>query len=524
MRQAYTVSELEFFRNATLEICSSLKIEKVLDSIVATLDDKIPVYGISLHQYLPDTNEFRVLAVATLKGNAELDLKFKMPPELKEFASWQAEENFKIVDNCNADPVSKRLVDALYPHFKKSDLSILALRLDLKDERRICDLCLFSESNHSYNLNHARLLRMLNEPFAIACANFLTYRDLRLNKERLDADNRYLRKETNHLSENKIIGTSTAIKKINDLTGYVAPMDTSVLLTGETGVGKEIVANTIQMNSKRKDGPFIKVNCGAIPDSLLDSELFGHEKGSFTGAILQRRGRFELADGGTIFLDEIGEMPPSAQVRLLRVLQDGLFERVGGSQSVNVDLRVIASTHRDIPELISQGKFRQDLYFRLNVFPIYIPSLRERRDDIPILVDYFIRKASERLKMDPPVVAPGVLKQLQDYDWPGNVRELENIVERSLILHNSGPLVIRLHDCNKYDQTLNYPDENAETRVSSLDDVVSEHIIKALRASKGKIQGAGGAAQILKVNPNTLRKRMQKLNIPYGRKIEKSYY
>jgi transcriptional regulator with GAF, ATPase, and Fis domain len=516
-------TELEFFRNVTLEICSSLNIEYVLHSCLTILAEKMPVFGMSVHQYQPETNNFHIMAIATLKETIEVDLKFNMPSSLKEFAHWPAETNLKIINDIKQDPVGKRLVTAAYPYFKKNNLQLLALRLDLKDKRRIADVCLYAEKDCKYSSDHARLFRMLNEPFAIAFSNFLTHRNLRLAKKRLDADNQYLRRELIHLTGSDIIGTSPGMKKLNNLVQHVAPMDASVLLTGETGVGKEIVANTIQQHSDRKDGPFIKINCGAIPESLIDSELFGHEKGAFTGADQQRKGRFELADGGTIFLDEIGEMPVSAQVRLLRVLQDGAFERVGGSQSIQVNIRVITATHQDIPELISKSKFRQDLYFRLNVFPIHIPPLRERKIDIPLLSDHFIRKTSDKMNMTPPVLKSGAVKKMQNYDWPGNVRELENLIERSLILHISGPLSLQFPEATPMilqDNTNKDPVDE----ISSLDDTIFNHIVMTLRASEGKIQGRGGAAEILKINPNTLRKKMQKLNIPYGRKIGKIYY
>ena len=523
MIEQSTNTELEFFRDVTLKICSSLNIEHVLHSCLITLAQKIPVFGMSVHQYQPETNDFRIMAIATLKETIEVDLKFNMPSSLKEFASWPAEKNLKIINDVKQDPVGKRLVTAAYPYFKKNNLPMLALRLDLKDKRRIADVCLYAEEDCKYTSEHARLFGMLNEPFAIAFSNFLTHRNLRLTKERLDADNQYLRRELIHLTGSDIIGTSPGMKKLNSLVQHVAPMDASVLLTGETGVGKEIVANTIQQHSDRKDGPFIKINCGAIPESLIDSELFGHEKGAFTGATQQRRGRFELADSGTIFLDEIGEMPFSAQVRLLRVLQDSAFERVGGSQSIQVNIRVIAATNQDLPELINTGKFRQDLYFRLNVFPIHIPPLRIRKMDIPLLADHFIHKASDKMKMIPPVLESGAVKKMQNYDWPGNVRELENLIERSLILHTSGPLSIQFPNATSEILQDNV-DKDIADEICSLDDTIFRHIVMALKASKGKIQGRCGAAEILKINPNTLRKKMQKLNIPYGRKIGKSYY
>jgi len=291
---------------------------------------------------------------------------------------------------------------------------------------------------------------------------------------------------------------------------------------GETGTGKEMIANAIHFSSRRKDSPFIKVNCGAIPDNLIDSELFGHEKGAFTGAISKKRGRFERADSGTIFFDEIGELPLQAQVRLLRVLQQHEIERVGGFQTIMVDVRIVAATHKNLEEMVRAGQFRADLWFRLNVFPIIIPPLRQRAIDIPALVDYFLEQKSIDLKIRKrPSLAPGAIEKLQAYDWPGNVRELQNIVERTLILNKMIADGSRL----AFDPlpTRSPPTENIalaeedDGSIRPLDEVMANHIQKALDQANGKVEGKNGAASMLGINPATLRGRMKKLNIAYGR-------
>ena len=284
---------------------------------------------------------------------------------------------------------------------------------------------------------------------------------------------------------------------------------------GRPGPGKEIVSQTIHSLSGRSEGHFIKVNCGAIPETLIDSELFGHEKGAFTGAILQKRGRFERAHGGTIFLDEISELPPQAQVRLLRVLQEKEFERVGGTTPVKVDLRIISATNRNLDKLVSEGSFREDLYFRLNVFPIVIPPLRDRKNDIPALVQHFIHKKFREMVLPKvPVLGNKAIDTLMDYDWPGNVRELENAVERAIILSNGKPLdfssIIIPHD-----RESGPPNED---NISRLVDVEAGHIRRALEAAQGKVEGKGGAAELLGMNPGTLRHRMRKLGIPFGKR------
>ncbi|MBW2523197.1 MAG: sigma-54-dependent Fis family transcriptional regulator, partial [Deltaproteobacteria bacterium] len=269
-------------------------------------------------------------------------------------------------------------------------------------------------------------------------------------------------------------------------------------------------------------GPFIVVNCGAIPEALIDSELFGHEKGAFTGALTQKRGRFERAHGGTLFLDEIGEMPLAAQVRLLRVLQNHEIERVGGTERIAVDVRIIAATHRDLEALVREGRFREDLWFRLNVFPITIPPLRERTSDIPALVQHFVDRKAQELKLaTTPVLAPGAIDALLDYSWPGNVRELENIVERAMILHRGAPLEFG-HRAQHSGEARAALQEAEPQALPPLDSVVERHVRLALEQSGGKIHGPGGAAELLGLNPNTLRSKMRKLRIPFPRGVRRA--
>ncbi len=298
----------------------------------------------------------------------------------------------------------------------------------------------------------------------------------------------------------------------------VANLDSPVLLLGETGVGKDVIANAIHYSSARNNKPFITVNCGAIPESLIDSELFGHEKGAFTGAISQKRGRFERADQGSIFLDEIGELPLQAQVRLLRVLQNKEFERVGGTETIKPDTRIIAATNKNLEQMVAGQKFREDLWFRLNVFPIYIPPLRARREDILELAQYFIELKTVELKLsDCPELSEKAKDLLTSYHWPGNVRELQNVVERELIIHPSGPLEFKQFNTQKYSsETLSDKSELCIDETSSdLDSIISNHIEKILRQTQGRIHGKGGAAERLGLNPSTLRNRMNKLGIKY---------
>ncbi len=304
-----------------------------------------------------------------------------------------------------------------------------------------------------------------------------------------------------------VIGESAPMQELFSALAKVADTDATVLLMGETGTGKEVIACALHQQGRRKTRPLVVVNCAALPSELIESELFGHERGAFTGATNQRRGRFELADGGTIFLDEVGELSPAAQAKLLRVLQDQSFERVGGGKSIKVDAQVIAATNRNLAEMVTAGTFRADLYYRLNVFPVLVPSLRERRSDIPLLVNFFIDKFARKLGKPIDGVAPLSMERLRRYDWPGNVRELQNIIERSAIL-SSGP-VLEIQDA-----LLGIvPENKAKPLSGTLDEVSRQYVLSVLNDCAGVIEGAQGAAAILGLKPSTLRYRMKLLGI-----------
>jgi transcriptional regulator with GAF, ATPase, and Fis domain len=325
-------------------------------------------------------------------------------------------------------------------------------------------------------------------------------------KNRLQIENVYLQEEikTEHNFE-EIIGRSTALKKVLRAVEQVASSDATVLIRGETGTGKELVARALHSLSQRRDRPLVKVNCGAIPANLVESELFGHEKGAFTGALQRRVGRFEMADGGTIFLDEVGELPSDTQVKLLRVLQDGEFERVGSSKPVKVDVRVIAATNRQLSAAIKEGTFRQDLFYRLNVFPLDIPPLRERRADIPLLANFFINKFGKKMGKDIKGVSKATLERMESYAWPGNIRELQNVIEHAVVTASGSTIDI--------DDSILGADSTLRAEVEALQQVERAHIIRVLKQTNWVVHGQGGAAAILRINPSTLRFRMQKLGI-----------
>jgi two-component system, NtrC family, response regulator HydG len=311
----------------------------------------------------------------------------------------------------------------------------------------------------------------------------------------------------------EMVGASPAFRKVVHDIGKVACSDSTVLICGETGTGKELIAHAIHARSSRQSRPLITVNCAALPAGLAESELFGHEKGAFTGAHQRKLGRFQLADGGTIFLDEVGELPLETQAKFLRVLQQGEFERVGGSQTIKVDARVLAATNQPLDQLVSEGKFRADLFYRLNVFPISLPPLRERREDIVLLTNYFAQKFRARLKKNISSIDSDSLERLQDYAWPGNVRELEHLIERSVLLAEGGILFIDLQPGLEKRAAMNGAAAPAATKLRTLEEMERDHIAEVLRRTQGAIAGKGGAAEILNLPPSTLRDRMKKLGL-----------
>jgi PAS domain S-box-containing protein len=333
-------------------------------------------------------------------------------------------------------------------------------------------------------------------------------------RNRLRQQNVYLQEEIkSEYNFEEIIGASAALQSVLAKVGQVATTDSTVLILGETGTGKELVARAVHNASRRKDRPLIKLNCSVLPTGLVESELFGHEKGAFTGATEKRTGRFELADGGTIFLDEVGELPPETQVKLLRVLQEREFERVGGAKTIGVDVRVIAATNRDLAQAVAAGKFRQDLYYRLNVFPVSLPPLRARVEDIPLLVHYFVGRYAAKIGRAITRVPPEAMQRLEAYPWPGNVRELENVIERAVILSPGPDLEVSPEVVPAAMPPTPGIVEGPATDPDALREVERQHIVAVLKRTGWRVEGPKGAARVLNMHPSTLRSRMQKLGI-----------
>lgn len=515
------IDENRFFRQATLGISSSLNIEVAMGHLMDYLKKHMPVAGMFFGLYDSEAHVGRLLAriwPPDLKPPSDtISLPREYWQRMKEKLALGA--GTTLIKDIEAEPdeIVRHMLTRTFP----IETSNIILDLELENER-LGMFQIFTRGKHRYTEAHAHLISLLHDPLAIAISNILQHQEILRLKDLLADDNRYLQRRMMEMTGDTIIGANFGLQEVMKMVRQVAGLNVPVLLLGETGAGKEVIANTLHHSSERKGHPFIKVNCGAIPENLIDSELFGHEKGAFTGAVARQRGRFERAHMGTIFLDEVGELPAAAQVRLLRVLQNKEIERVGGTETIPIDVRLISATHRNLEEMVAAGQFREDLWFRLNLFPIKIPPLRERTGDIPALVRYFIERKARDLKLRrEPALAQGALEGLQSYHWPGNVRELENLVERGLILNQMSEGVAPLRLDLERKGVEDAPVESFRVSTSEprpLETVMGEYIRKTLDWTQGRVEGPDGAAHLLGLHPSTLRGRMRKLGIPHGRK------
>jgi len=374
-------------------------------------------------------------------------------------------------------------------------------------------LAMGSRKTDAFGQEDLDLLSQIGIQISLALDNALAHGRLNASAARLEEERLYLESEIrSEYSFEDIVGKSAALRKVLDQVAIVAPTDSTVLLHGETGTGKELVARAIHNLSPRRDRTFVRLNCAAIPSGLVESELFGHERGAFTGALMQKKGRFELADRGTLFLDEIGDISLDLQPKLLRALQEREFERLGSTKTIHVDVRLIAATHRDLPTMIRNNQFREDLFYRLNVFPIAIPPLRERREDIPLLIHYFVSRVSRRMQKRIKSIPKQALETLVNAPWPGNVRELENFIERCVILTQSDELQVPRAEL----KTAEVKRSSSRTVVplgSTFEEAERQVIIDALKAASGKMSGKSGAAERLGLKRTTLQHKMSRLNI-----------
>ncbi len=506
------VDEGEFFKEMTLRICGSLDLEKALWHCLLYVSEVIPADEISLTIYDLEMGVLERVVTADATGGVLCSDKVHMPPALRrELDEVVRYPRVRRSNDALKDPIASRMASA----FRWGDSSVIIARLIIEG-KFVGSLIIRANGKGRYNEDHERLWSSINEPAAIALANSRQYLELLRLKDTIADDSRYFQHELRKHHEEEVVGFHTGLRNVMDQVLKVAPLASPVLLLGETGTGKEVIANMIHNLSPRVSGPLIKVNCGAIPEGLIDSELFGHEKGSFTGAISQKRGRFERAHGGTIFLDEVAELPLLAQIRLLRVVQEKEIERVGGTDPIKVDIRVISATHKEPALLVQKGLFREDLYYRLGVFPIHIPPLRHRKEDIPALVEHFVREKAREMGLITRVkMTPGTMDRLIEYDWPGNVREVSNVVERALIQSNGRTL--DFHEiAGKVFHDSALPQKQTETDFK-LTSVEARHIRYVMDLVNGRVEGAGGAAELLDLKPGTLRHRMRKLGIAFGR-------
>jgi hydrogenase-4 transcriptional activator len=512
------------------EACRHIEIEASASAIARALDDHMPLAALTVLGIDAKEHAIGVLATGTSSSGPAPAIRGS---ELggaawRRLTAWLRSGD--VIDHA-ASEGEGWLRGVLPPGL---DAAALAGPLRSR-EGPVGILVLLAKPGRKFTAVDHRTAQRLLEPFAVAVENDTRLHELRSLREAAEADRATLLTRLGRQDVNEdVVGARTGLRHVMDRVTLVAQSDVPVLILGETGTGKEVVSRAIHTRSKRADGPFIRVNCGAIPSELVDSQLFGHERGSFTGASEQHQGWFERADRGTLFLDEIGELPLPAQVRLLRVLQDHQIERVGGKVPLRVDVRIVAATHRDLSAMVKDRTFREDLWYRINVFPILLPTLRERLEDIPALVRHFTQRAATRFGLPAADATDTDLRLLADYAWPGNIRELGAVIDRAVILGAGRGLDVATALGLSRQQVQAPPAPGAEptmyevipesalpgdTSAPPPGDIVPlatamrQHIERALAATRGRIEGRRGAAEMLQINPHTLRARMRKLGI-----------
>ena len=518
------------------EACRHIEISASVSAIATAIVGSLPLRGLAVLKADAASRTIETIASGAATAGFEPAARgAALPP-----STWQRLTRWLRTDEIanTADRSATEWLRGMLPQGFDGDILLGPLRTD---HEKLGLLVVVAPRGSGFDAHDVAMFRSLLEPLAVALDNDGRLHELRSLREAAEADRQTLLSRLGRQDINEdVVGARTGLKHVMERVELVATSDLPVLILGETGTGKEVVSRAIHARSKRADGPFIRVNCGAIPPELVDSQLFGHEKGSFTGAAQQHQGWFERADRGTLFLDEIGELPLPAQVRLLRVLQDHQIERVGGRSPIHVDVRIVAATHRDLSAMVKERTFREDLWYRINVFPILLPTLRERLEDIPALVRHFAQRAAARFGL--PSVEPTTanLAVLSNYPWPGNIRELGAVIDRAAILGGGRTLAVDValglgrqpatpppppDDATLYEvipESMDEPTTVVDATPASRDILplaaaMRQHIERALAATRGRIEGQRGAAAVLDINPHTLRARMRKLGIDPSR-------
>jgi hydrogenase-4 transcriptional activator len=501
------------------EACRDIEIEKSCAVISSMLLQHLPLYQVLVCGFDQAKKNLETLAVGFSQHKEEgfQGIRHYSQKEWRELMSLFRQ---KSILHKTGSLSPREQIDLIFADHADVDVLIGPLEIEKKVQGL---LILVSNSDVIFSSDHRQMLQVLLEPFSIALHNNLKLREINVLRETAEADKYSLLQRLSRKSLGDIIiGADSGLKSVMERMHLVSRSDVPVMILGETGTGKELISREIHRLSPRADGPFIRINCGSIPPELIDSQLFGHEKGSFTGAVSSHKGWFERASGGTLFLDEIGELPLAGQVRLLRIIQDGWLERVGGKQPIHVDVRTVIATNRDLAEMVKTGRFREDLWYRLSVFPIRLPSLRERLEDMPALATHFAERAAIRFNLAPQLPTKEDIELLCSYPWPGNIRELASVIDRAAILGDGHGLKIAAalgltQDASPPSGMMKYHsvDSYHQGAFPPLDRVVKDHIEQALTRTKGKIEGPSGAAKLLDVHPNTLRARMRKLGVQW---------
>ena len=517
---------LELLLNLTTRITSSLDLREVLRAIAANIREVIHADAVAVS--LPDaaSGKNRVFAVDFPHGKGVIKEELLVTPSA---AAKKAMDTLKpvVIDKRERDELSSEARDFVAAEEIEAFCNIPLVNRG----RALGILSILRTTNIPFSPEDVDFLTRASGQIAIAVENALAYREISELKDKLAQEKIYLEEEfRSEMGFEQIIGNSSGLKHVLQLVETVAPSDSTVLLLGETGTGKELIARAIHDRSRRRQRTFVKLNCAAIPTGLVESELFGHEKGAFTGAVSQKIGRLDLADQGTLFLDEVGDIPVEIQPKLLRALQEREFERLGSTHTRKVNVRLVAATNRNLEEMVGNREFRSDLYYRLNVFPIRIPPLRERREDIPLLVSYFVQKFAKEMQRGIEAVPAAAMKGLTAWDWPGNIRELENFIERAVLLTKGKSLDVPVAELRKTKNMEGSPlteqgqvEQVAGERTNPQRDKTSvadeytrkqhDQIVQALAACRGRVGGTDGAAARLGMNRTTLLSRMKKFGI-----------